>query len=121
MKHLSKVLAVVFGLLMAVSAFAADKNSVNLTVMHKSTVSGTTLDPGEYKVVFNRTGDTVQATFLSGKKTVATTSGHFEQRSTFPSSVSLVVNSDRAVQAIVVQKLGGAVVLEGEASSSAGH
>ena len=121
MKHLSKVFVAVFVLLLAVSALAADKNSVDLTVINKATVGGSTLAPGQYKVVFNRTGDNVQATFLSGKKTVATSSGRFEQRSSFPASVSMVENDDHVVQAIVVQKLGGAVVLEGEATSSAGH
>lgn len=117
---MKKVLVVIGSMLLAVSAFAAEK--VDVTLTKNTTVNGTTLKPGDYKVVLQRDGDSVQATFFNGKKNVASTSGHFEQRKNFPSSVSLVVNdSDRALQQIVVEKMKGAVVLDGAAASSAGH
>lgn len=125
MKSIQKITVMMFALLLAVSAFAANKNSVDLTLNNQAYVNGATLAPGNYKVVLDRTGDSVQATFISNGKTVATSAGHFEQRTSFPASVALVVNnSDRAVQQILVQKMKGAVVLDaagGATPSAASH
>lgn len=122
MKHMWKFVVVTFALLLAVSAFAANKSSVNLTLNHQAVVNGVTLAPGDYKILLDRNGDAVQATFLASGKTVATTAGHFEQRTKFPASVSLVIgDNDRAVQQIVVEKLKGAVVLDNGGASAAGH
>lgn len=122
MKPIHKVSVMFCALLMAVSAFAANKSSVDLTLNNKAVVNGTTLAPGDYKVVLDRNGDNVQTTFLSKGKTVATSAGHFEQRTAFPGAVSLMVNdSDRSVRQIVVQKMKGAVIFDNGASSAAGH
>jgi hypothetical protein len=122
MKSGYKISMMVCALLLAVSAFAANKNSVDLTLNHPAVVNGTTLKAGEYKVMLDRNGDRVQATFLSSGKTVATSSGHFEQRSSFAGPVSVVVkDGDRAIQQIVVQKLKGAVVLDDGTPSATGH
>jgi hypothetical protein len=122
MKHIRKVAVMTFVLLLAVSAFAADKSTVNLTLNTKSTVNGTTLVPGDYKVLLDRNGDAVQATFVSRGKTVATSSGHFESRSGFGGAVSVVLSAnDRAIQQILVQKMKGAIVLDNGTPSAGGH
>jgi hypothetical protein len=122
MKQIRKIVGMTFVLLLAVSAFASDKSSINLTLNHPSVINGTTLAAGDYKVVLDRNGDAVQATFLSGRKTVATSSGHFEQRKAFGGGVSLVLDDrDRSIQQIVVQKMKGAVVFDNAAASAGGH
>lgn len=122
MKHMGKIAVIFAALLITVSAFAANKNSVNLTLNDKAMVNGTTLQPGDYKVVLDRDGDNVQATFITKGKEVAKSSGHFEQRTSFVSGVSLVTNnSDHAIQQIVVAKMKGAVVLDSGAASGAAH
>jgi hypothetical protein len=122
MKHIRKIAVMTFVLLLAVSAFAANKSAVDLKITSNTVVNGTTLAPGDYKIVFDRNGDAVQAKFLSSGKTVATTSGRFEPRSSFGGSVSLVVNSsDHTVQQILVQKMKGAIVLDNTAASAGGN
>ncbi len=122
MKHIEKIAVIFAALLMTVSALAANKSSVNFTLTDKAMVNGTTLQPGDYKMVVDRDGNNVQATFITRGKEVAKSSGHFEQRDSFASGVSLVTNNtDRAIQQVVVQKLKGAVVLDNAASSGAGH
>ena len=124
MKQFQKYAVLVFSLLLlAAGALAANnKSAVDLTLNHQVVVNGTTLTPGDYKVVLEREGDNVQATFRSAGKTVATSTGHFEQRANMPASVSLVVGEkDRALQQILVQKLKGAVVFDNGGAAAAGH
>ena len=123
MKHTYKIAMLLVALLFTMSAFASNKNSVDFTLTKAATVYGTTLQPGDDKVVLDRTGDNIQATFVKSGKTVATTAGHFEQRTSFPGpGVSLVVHDgDRALQQILVEKMKGAVVLDEGAAASAGH
>ena len=123
MKHIGKIAVIFAALLISVSAFAADKSTVNLTLNDKAVLNGTALQPGDYKVVLDRDGNNVQATFITRGKEVAKSSGHFEQRDAFAGSgVSLVTNNgDRAIQQLVVKKMKGAVVFENAASSGAGH
>ena len=122
MKQIRILASMTFVFLLAVSAFASDKSSVSFTLNHPSMVNGTALKPGDYKVVLDRNGDAVQATFLSGKKTVATTSGHFEQRQAFAGDVSLVLDDkDNSIQQILVHKMKGAVVLDNAAATAGGH
>jgi len=123
MKQVQKIALLMITMLLAIAAFAGtDKSSVDLTLNHKAVVNGTTLEPGDYKVVLERQGDTIQATFRNGRKTVATSTGHFEQRSAFPADVAVVVGeSDRSMQQLLVKKLNGAVVFENGGATAAGH
>jgi hypothetical protein len=111
-------------LFLATSTFAAEKNTVNMSINHPAVVSGTTLQPGDYKIQLDRNGDQVQATFISRGKTVVTKSGRFEARPALPDGVSLKVqNSDNSVREIGVKKLKGAIVFDqatAEAPSSTG-
>lgn len=124
MKHLQKLALILCTLLLATVAFAADKNnSVNLSLNNKAVVNGTTLQPGDYKVVLDRNGNDVKATFVKSGKTVATATGHFEERPTGVngSGVAVVVNdSDRALRQLVIGKMKGAVVLDNSNASSGG-
>jgi hypothetical protein len=120
MKQVQKFAVLIFALLLSMAAFAStNKTSVDLTLNHAAIVNGTTLAPGNYKVVLNRDGDNVQANFTQRGKTLASSNGHFEQRTSFPADVSIVVgDGDNAVQQILVQKMKGAVVLEGGTAAS---
>ena len=102
-----------FLVLLTASAFAAEKNTVDMTLGHPAVVSGTTLQPGDYKIQLNRSGDQVQATFITHGKTVATKTGHFETRPALPDGVSLKIqNSDNSVREIGVKRMKGAVVFD---------
>lgn len=122
MKQIRNLGILIASVLLAISAFAAEKSSVDLTLNHEAVVNGTTLAPGNYKVVLERNGDNVQASFRSSGKTVASSTGHFEQRTVFPASVAVVVgNSDHSVQQLLVQKMKGAVVFDNGGATAAGH
>jgi hypothetical protein len=65
----SKSLIMGAALLLASSAFAATK--ANLTLNHPTTVNGTTLKAGDYKVEWEGSGPEVQVSILRGKNVVA--------------------------------------------------
>ena len=65
----SKSLLLGLALLLATSAFAANKGS--LSVQEPVTVNGTRLAPGDYKVVWDGTGPSVELSITQGKKVVA--------------------------------------------------
>lgn len=65
MKHA----AIVALMLMApVALLAAPKNSANVTFTYTVTIDGTSLPPGDYQVVWQGTGPSVEASILQGKK-----------------------------------------------------
>jgi hypothetical protein len=110
---MKKIAVASFLVLLATSAFAADKSTVNMSIDHPAVITGTTLQPGDYKIQLDRNGDQVQATFITHGKTVATKSGHFEARPSLPDGVSLVTkNSDKSVKEIGVKKMKGAIVFD---------
>jgi hypothetical protein len=55
-------------------AFAASKNSANVSLDRPLDVAGTELAPGQYKLSWEGTGPDVTVVFTVGKKTIATTS-----------------------------------------------
>jgi hypothetical protein len=65
----SKSLFLGLALLLATSAFAANKGS--LSVQEPVTVNGTRLAPGDYKVAWDGTGPSVELSITQGKKLVA--------------------------------------------------
>ena len=65
----SKTLIMGVALLLASSAFAATKASLSLR--HPTSVNGTTLSPGEYKLEWDGAGPNVEVSVLQGKKVVA--------------------------------------------------
>jgi hypothetical protein len=58
-------------LMAAVALLAAPKNSANVTLTETVTVNGASLPPGDYHVVWQGTGPSVEATILQGKKVLA--------------------------------------------------
>jgi len=65
-------------LLLPLSAMAKDNGSNNsgkFTVAENVKVGSTELKPGNYKVEWDGSGDSVQVKIMQGKNTVATTSG----------------------------------------------
>jgi len=68
-----KYTAIVAFMLMApVVLLAAPKDSANVTFTETVTVNGASVPPGDYHVVWQGTGPSVEATILQGKRVVAT-------------------------------------------------
>jgi hypothetical protein len=68
-----KYAAIVALMLMAPAALlAAPKNSANVTFTEAVTINGASIPPGDYHVVWQGTGPSVEATILQGKKVLAT-------------------------------------------------
>lgn len=70
----SKSLFLGLALLLATSAFAANKGS--LTVQEPMTVNGTQLKPGDYKVQWDGNGPSVELSITQGKKLIAKVPAH---------------------------------------------
>lgn len=68
---ISKSLMIGVTLLLAVSAFAATKGSLQLN--NAVVLNGTTLKPGDYKVEWDGSGPNVELSILQGKSVVAKT------------------------------------------------
>ncbi len=54
-------------------AMAGTKQSATINISEPVVISGNHLQPGEYKIHWNGTGDNVQVQFYQGKKEVAST------------------------------------------------
>jgi hypothetical protein len=59
-------------LMAPVMLLAAPKNSANVAFTETVTINGTSVPPGDYHVVWQGTGPSVEATILQGKRVVAT-------------------------------------------------
>ncbi len=70
----SKSLVLGLALLLASSAFAATKASLQLS--NPVTLNGTTLKPGDYKVQWEGSGPNVELSILQGKNVVAKVPAH---------------------------------------------
>ena len=67
-----KYAAIVALMLMAPAALlAAPKDSANVTFTETVTINGASVPPGDYHVVWQGTGPSVEATILQGKKVLA--------------------------------------------------
>ena len=67
-----KYTAIVALMLMVPAALlAAPKDSANVTFTETVTVNGASVPPGDYHVVWQGTGPSVEATILQGKKVLA--------------------------------------------------
>src|SRR5260370_30069162 len=74
---ISKSLLPGLALLLATSAFAANKgNKGSFEVFEPLTVSGHQLTPGQYKLTWDGAGSSVELMILSGGKLVATVPAH---------------------------------------------
>lgn len=71
---ISKTLVMGFALLLASSAFAATKASLQLN--NPVTVNGTNLKPGDYNLQWEGSGDKVELSILKGNKVIAKAPAH---------------------------------------------
>jgi hypothetical protein len=76
----SKSVVLGFALLLASSAFAASKGSLQL--INPVTVNGTTLKPGDYRVEWDGAGPNVELSILRGKNVVAKLPAHLVELQT---------------------------------------
>lgn len=65
----SKSLVMGLALLLASSAFAATKTS--LTLQHPTTINGTKLKPGDYKLQWDGSGPNVEVSIMQGRTVLA--------------------------------------------------
>src|SRR4029077_4411204 len=70
----SKSLFLGLALLLATSAFAANKGS--LQIQEPTSVNGTKLAPGDYKLEWDGTGPSVELSIMQGKKVIAKVPAH---------------------------------------------
>jgi hypothetical protein len=72
LNNLAKTVVLGLALLLASSAFASNKGTVELR--ESLAVNGQQLTPGEYQVRWDGTGPNVEVSFMLGKKEIAKTS-----------------------------------------------
>jgi hypothetical protein len=88
----SKSVVMGLALLLASSAFAATKGSLQLT--NPVTVNGTTLKPGDYKVQWEGTGPNVELSIMQGKNVVAKVPAHTVELKSAPSDDAAVTRQN---------------------------
>ncbi|SPF35193.1 conserved exported hypothetical protein [Candidatus Sulfotelmatobacter kueseliae] len=88
----SKILVVGLALLLASSAFAATK--ANLSLSGPVTVNGTTLKPGDYKLLWDGTGPSVEVSIIQGKTVVAKVPAKLVDLSTPSANTAAVVTNN---------------------------
>jgi hypothetical protein len=69
LNHLAKTVVLGLAVLLASSAFASNKSTVQLREL--SEVNGQQLSPGEYQVRWDGTGSSVEVSFMQGKREIA--------------------------------------------------
>jgi hypothetical protein len=102
----SKSLFLGLALLLATSAFAASKGS--LQVQEPITVNGTKLAPGDYKLQWDGTGPSVELSILQGKKVVAKVPAHVvDLDRPSPNDAAVVKNNGDGTRALSEVRLSG--------------
>lgn len=113
----SKTLMLGLALLLASSAFAATKG--NLQLNNPTTVNGTKLKPGDYKVEWEGNGPAVELSIKQGKTVVAKVPARIVDLSSVPANDAAVTqkNSDGTSALVGVRFQGKKTALElGESS-----
>ena len=120
--QLAKTMVLGLALVLATSAFAANKGS--LKVQEPITVSGQQIPAGDYKVSWDGTGSNVEVSILQGSKVVAKTTGRvvdLNQSSQYDSAV-VKKNSDGSRTLAEIRFSGKKQALAiGEAARAAAH
>jgi hypothetical protein len=102
----SKSLFLGLALLLATSAFAANKGS--LQVQEPINVNGTKLAPGEYKVQWDGTGPNVEMSILKGKNVVTKVPAHVvDLGAASPSDAAVVKNNGDGTKSLSEVRLSG--------------
>lgn len=121
MKTTARTAFLVLGaiLIIALSAFAAETRTIPVTLNNPTVVNGTSLKPGDYRMVVTMNGSDVKAVFLDKeKKEVANADGTFATQQHFPTPVSVVVsdvNGSRTLREVWVSKLKGSITFASNA------
>jgi hypothetical protein len=104
--NFSKGLLLGLAVLLATSAFAANKGSVQF--VDPVTVSGKQLPAGDYSVKWDGNGPNVELNIFKGKKVVATTPARLIDLSQTPNSDAAVVKSnDDGSKSLAEIRFGG--------------
>ena len=102
----SKSLFLGLALLLATSAFAANKGS--LQVQEPLSINGTKLAPGDYKVEWDGAGPSVEMSILKGKSVVAKVPAHLvdlDQAS--PANATVVKRNDDGTRSLTQIRVSG--------------
>ena len=109
--------------LMLTGAAFAGTVAKTLTFSDPVQVNGTTLQPGDYKVVYDDSTPTTQLTFKKGHKDVATASAQVKQLDAKTHATSVEYNGEGSSRQLQEIHFGGsnqALVLADGGSTSAG-
>jgi hypothetical protein len=102
----SKSLFLGLALLLATSAFAANKGS--LQVQEPLNVNGTKIAPGDYKVQWDGTGPNVEMSILKGKNVVTKVPAHIiDLGAASPSDAAVVKNNGDGTKSLSEVRLNG--------------
>lgn len=102
----SKSVFLGLALLLATSAFAANKGS--LQVQEPINVNGTKLAPGDYKLEWDGSGPSVELSILQGKKVVTKVPAHMiDLGKASPSDAAVVKNNDDGSKSLSEVRLNG--------------
>ena len=102
----SKSLFLGLALLLATSAFAANKGS--LSVQEPLTINGTQLKPGDYKVEWDGNGPSVEVSITQGKKVIAKVPAHVVSlESASPNDATVVKNNGDGTKSLSEVRIGG--------------
>jgi hypothetical protein len=100
MKRLAKSLVLMAVVLVAMAALAAE--STKVTVSQPSTLNGTQIAPGDYKVTWDVSGDKAQVNITSGKKSVATTEAKIVRREMANTYTAVVRDDTGSIKRVLI-------------------
>lgn len=89
----SKSVLMGLAILLASSAFAASK--ANLSLLNPTTVNGTKLKAGDYKLQWDGTGPNVEVSIMQGKKVLAKVPAKLVDLNKAPDNSAAVVNQNQ--------------------------
>ena len=102
----SKSLALGFALMLASNAFAATKES--LQISHPVTVNGTTLKAGDYKVEWEGNGSSAELSIMQGNRVFAKVSAQIvELNDPAPYNAAVTLKNDDGTSSLVGLRFEG--------------
>jgi hypothetical protein len=102
----SKSLVMGLALLLATSAFAATKASLNL--QSSVTINGTTLKPGDYKLEWDGSGANVEVSIMQGKTLLAKLPAKVvDLNSPSPNNAAVIQKNDDGTASLVGARFEG--------------
>src|SRR5512135_2322915 len=111
-KYLSLLAGI--AMLLPLSAYAKDANEGKFTIAEPVQVGSTQLKPGDYKVQWDGSGDSVNVKILQGKKTVANSSARLvnhDQESPYNAVILKDAAGGKAINEIDFGKRKEALIL----------